>query len=285
MTPIAEQVAREGFSVVAGREIFDLARRDPWLAAEQLFGAPATMVERQTLRAFPDGRSFASSARAAPLHTDSQLFAGLPPDWQVLFCVRAAGDGGHTLLLDSWPWLLRLAERNATLFAALFAVHRRIPFVFGDVLTPTVACARRRLLITHSPMPAHDDIGQALVAALPPPRHVPLRAGDLLVVDNHRVLHGRTAFGDRRREMLRILVWLPEYRAAPESLVAAARSLDAGLARRLDAPPPAIGERERQAVAAMMRGEAPGRLARDLGIPEAHLYAWRDALHASFGAP
>ena len=36
------------------------------------------------------------------------------------------------------------------------------------------------------------------------PRSFPLRSGDLLVLNNHRVLHGRTAFEDRDRMLLRV---------------------------------------------------------------------------------
>jgi alpha-ketoglutarate-dependent taurine dioxygenase len=34
-----------------------------------------------------------------------------------------------------------------------------------------------------------------------------LRAGDLIVVDNRRVLHGRTWFDDSRRLLLRVRLW------------------------------------------------------------------------------
>ena len=36
------------------------------------------------------------------------------------------------------------------------------------------------------------------------PRSLSLRSGDLLVLNNHRVLHGRTAFEDRDRMLLRV---------------------------------------------------------------------------------
>jgi hypothetical protein len=33
------------------------------------------------------------------------------------------------------------------------------------------------------------------------------RAGDLLVIDNHRVMHGRTRFQDPERFLLRVRLW------------------------------------------------------------------------------
>jgi hypothetical protein len=273
MTPLVQQVAADGFAIVEDHGLAELARADPWRAAERLFGAPVTMVERQPLRARADGRSFASTAVAAPLHSDSQLFHGLPPDWQVLFCLRPAADGGDTLLLDTWPWLADLAARDASLHAALFDVERRIPFVFDDVRGPTIALARDRLVVTHSPMQPRDAVGRALAAALPEPRRIALEAGQILVAVNHRVLHGRAAFSDARRELLRLLLWLPRYRSAPERLSERARSLASGLTRVIDGP--AVGV-DASAVAAMLRGEPPGLLAARLGVAGAHLYAWRD---------
>jgi gamma-butyrobetaine dioxygenase len=263
---ITAEVARNGFALVDGT----LSNGDPWLAAAELFGAPVLMVERQPIRARADGRSYASTALATPLHTDSQLHHGLPPDWQVLACIRPADDGGDTLLLDTWPWL------EAQDDARLFTVDRRIPFVFGDVLAPTVALAKERLVFTHSPMPPRDAVAHALALTLPAPQRIHVGAGQILIVDNHRMLHGRTAFHDTRRELLRLLVWLPPYRDAPAALCARARSFPDGLTRA--SMPVTIGERERAAVAAMLRGEPPGLLAHRLAVPEAHLYAWRDLL-------
>ena len=78
-------------------------------------------------------------------------------------------------------------------------------------------------------------------------------SGETLVVDNHRMLHGRNAFEGDVRDLVRVLAWLPPV----------ARS-------RLDA------------VLELLTGAAPAVVARREGISEAELYRWReDALGAA----
>jgi hypothetical protein len=96
-----------------------------------------------------------------------------------------------------------------------------------------------------------------------------VETGQTLVVDNHRMLHGRTAFAGTDRDFVRVLAWFaeplaphPRHRARP------------------------VDDLGRLAVVLeMLTGVAPARLAAREGVSEAELYAWRNrALAAALAA-
>lgn len=286
------ELAARGYAVVRGRDDLREAATSPWAFAERLLGARPEMLEQQPIRAVPGGRSFASSRGFTPLHSDSQLHLGAPPDAQVMVCHQHAAAGGETLLLDTWALLEALRREDPALHRALFEVPRRVPFVFGDVFGPTVSLRGGSLCFTHSPMtPALDALSQALDARLRAHATVelPVRAGEVLVVDNRRMLHGRRGFDDTARWFTRLLAWLPAPLGEHPQHTAAARGVRASdlLAGESDPRVLArfgVGERPHRAaqarvqtVLAMLRGVAPGLLAQQTGVPEPVLYQWRDA--------
>lgn len=299
-------LAAEGYCLLRAGQVPHAAEaaHDPWTVAQRVFDEVPVMVEHQPIFAVDKGRSFAATSVATPLHTDSQQFAGVAPHAQLMFCAHAASDGGETLLLDSYALLERLEREAPELFQALLSRPRQIPFVFGDVIAPTLALTNGSLVFTHSPQPASDAIGRALAGELS--RHKPMRvrvsAGELLIVDNHRMLHGRAAFGDRRRRFSRLLVWLgaglsrheryeglalgygvgaccgprAERLLATEDATAQLRL--ARLIRQVETyalPDMGAGEM-RRAVTEMLRGVPPGVVSQRLGVPEPLLYRWRD---------
>jgi hypothetical protein len=253
---IRERLAAEGYVVLPGaRPILD-----PWTYVAELVGERPEMIERQPIRPHQHGTSFASTAIETPLHTDSQDYRGAPPNLQVMACVRAAPRGGETRLVDGWALLERC---DPALRHALLHEQRRQRFYFGDILGPTVGEKRGHFTWTLSPIPHRDPVGEALARelAVAPTIEIALHDGDVLLVDNHRMLHGRTAF-DGEREFVRVLAWFarplsphPQLRPLPTEPTAGATRLDA--------------------VLALIAGEAPPVIARCAGISDGELYAWR----------
>lgn len=231
---------------------------EPWSYVQELLGMRPEMVERQPIRPLPDGRSFASTTVFTPFHTDSQDYQGAPPAIQIMVCRRAAAAGGETRLLDGAALLGRLARENPELHAHLLRTPRTHRFYFGDVVSPTVAVKRGHLVWTHSPLPPSDPIGHALAAELArePVIRIAVRDGQTLVVDNHRMLHGREAFDDPGRELVRLLAWLPAEHKR----------------QRIDV------------VLELLTGVPPAKLAAREGISEAELYAWRSRALAAAAA-
>jgi hypothetical protein len=288
-------VAARGFAVVlAGAPGLDPeeAARAPWLFVERLLGERPRLVERQPIKPVPDGRSFASNAAPTPLHTDSQMALGVPPAVQIMVCVRPAPTGGECVLADAWEVLDRVAAGDAELYGMLFDVPRRIPFVFGDVFGATVELRGTSLVFTHAPVvPRGDAVARRLAPWIDgtPRAEVRLAAGEVMVVDNHRMLHGRLGFEGSTREFVRLLAWMDRLGAPParhlDRARASRRAVEARLAGASGAARRRMGfgaaddkaEEMLAVVLEMLRGTPPGVLARREGIEEAALYRMRDA--------
>ncbi|MCC6645837.1 MAG: TauD/TfdA family dioxygenase [Polyangiaceae bacterium] len=263
------ELARAGFVVVAAGATWleaDACARDPWAVVERLVGRAPRMVERQPIRPVPGARSVAASDGDAPLHTDSQPFRGLPAHLQVMACRAPAAEGGESLLVDAFDLCEQLAARDPGLLSALSTTPRRHSFYFGAETRPTLCRSGAELYVTHQPV-ARDDLGVRLARALPPPLRVGVARGEVLLVDNHRMLHGRDAF-QGARSFERVLAWLD----APLSPAHPLRAR-VGLG---EVAPCAVDPRER-ALAALLRGVPPGIVAAQTGVPEPELYALRTA--------
>jgi hypothetical protein len=254
----------------------------------RLWGARPALLERQPIHAVAGGRTFASGNMPAPFHSDSQMFRGVPPHVQVMACKQDAERGGESLYLDTWQLLETLEREDPALLEALFTVPRRFPFVFGDVHGETLTLRGGSLVFTHTPRPpASDAVALRLQAWIDASQPIEVRAeaGDLLVIHNHRLLHGRRGFDDVRRAFTRLLVWRASAWPAPRRFADRARAVAAPEASReegLDA-----GERERRAaiVGELLRGVPAGVLSAREKVEEPELYRWRDALTASSRAP
>ncbi len=282
-----------GIVLVSMEGAIEGARSNPVAFVERLLGEAPVLVERQRIRAIADGRTFASGSMAAPFHTDSQTLVGAPPHVQIMVCVREAASGGESLYLDTWAFLRALETRDAGLYAALFDVPRRMPFYFGDVYGPTCGLRGGGLVFTHSPSCEPSDVvglrlGAAL--ALEPRVAVGARAGDVLLIDNHRVLHGRETFEDTGREFVRLLAWRTSHVVAPRALRERAGAASAVQLRALATesvavrrafgvvePTPVETRRIFSALMEMLRGVSPGAVSANFGISEPELYELRDA--------
>jgi hypothetical protein len=219
---------------------------------------------------------------AAPFHTDSQTLLGVPPHVQVMACGASSETGGENLYLDAWALLARVERDDPELGVALFRTVRRFPFVFGDVLGPTVSVRGGSLVFTHTARPLPEDtVAAGLRPFLETEPVIEVRAapGDLVVIHNHRVLHGRRAFDDARRSFTRLLIWRARPFSAPSAWRARAevegKEADAG-----DWSEAAGGDRGQRlaVVLELLRGVPPGVISAREGVTEAEIYRWRDAV-------
>ena len=175
-----------------------------WPALERLLGE-LYLVTRMSVRCMPGATSYTSTSIDAELHTDYTGF-WIPPDVQVLDCIRAAPSGGLQLLADAFAIATALVADGVDAsalctepMAGAFNYPTNWPLlsnVFGrpmalvapdtDVGSETLTAYARR---------------QGLV------REIDLRQGDVLVFDNHRMLHGRTAFDGTTRLLDKYHAW------------------------------------------------------------------------------
>jgi hypothetical protein len=129
-------------------------------------------------------------------------------------------------------------------------------------------------VFTHTAFPeANDAVAARLWPYLDRVPAIELLAvrGDVIVIHNHRMLHGRRAFDDPRREFVRLLVWRHAPYPAPATWQSRVRA--AGVSSAAD--PEAC--RRLGVVLELLRGVPPGVLSLREGISEPQLYSWRDA--------
>ncbi|MFD0884423.1 TauD/TfdA family dioxygenase [Streptosporangium algeriense] len=156
----------------------------------------------------------------ACLHTDS-TFAERPERWFTLWCVCPARDGGASVLVDSSQVIREMDEPTLEVLRTTDAPLwdgrrvRRIRVIDADARGEPVVRYRADLLaqgVEAAGLRQGDALLEALRAfearlASPRFRHVvPLRADQVLFVDNHRILHAREHFTDARRRLLRIRI-------------------------------------------------------------------------------
>lgn len=159
-----------------------------------------------------DSRALVTSERALPPHTDHHRAR-----WIVWVCSHQADRGGDSLVVDGFEVLALLTRQHQEVLTRIQLIEHS---VFAGDMERHAMLTRRPDGRTHlyysywlaeDTMPAEE---QAAFDAFTDAVRVAtqhrsrLRPGDLLVVDNHRVLHGRTAIERGHRHLTRY--WLEE---------------------------------------------------------------------------
>lgn len=188
----------------------------------------------------PVGRSatYSEHREEADLHSDSQYYPE-PERIGILYAVRAAGCGGGRSILCDGPAICNVLGSTEKGREALALLHEPIfPFPMYDPFFATTnweATAGpvpvvRRAILAEGPGPkirfrrdviatgfalAPSDSDQAAMFALAgldsaiaqaPKREFLIPDGSALLWDNHVTLHGRTAFSDPERHLLRVRI-------------------------------------------------------------------------------
>ncbi|MFJ7910196.1 TauD/TfdA family dioxygenase [Kitasatospora sp. NPDC096204] len=160
-----------------------------------------------------DGRpGFAGLGREAlALHTECAQHPA-PPRLLLLACARAGDAGGETLLVDGQAVLTELAAYHPVVIEALAADRAAYFGGSGGLFAPVLQRlpdGRWRLRLRQDDFARFSPDAEAHLAALRQTldrntQRVRLAPGQGVVLDNHRLLHGRTAFSGERL-MLRAL--------------------------------------------------------------------------------
>jgi gamma-butyrobetaine dioxygenase len=162
----------------------------------------------------PDPNNLAYTSLALPLHTDLPN-QELPPGYQFLHCVRNGADGGESVFADAYAIAEKLRTTNPKAFELLTQVA--VPYRFHDrkddirVHRPVISLNEKGEVfdVRYSAhlMAAFDMEAElmaeyymafrAFMALTRDPAFIisfKLNAGQMVVFDNRRILHGRSAF-------------------------------------------------------------------------------------------
>jgi len=152
-------------------------------------------------------------------HTDNP-YRDPAPTLQLLHCIRAAGAGGETILVDGFVAAERLRATDADAFVLLATTPVRFAWRDCATMLETRACvieqdslgevigvrvndrALAPLDISMHRRNAWREAYAKFVALIGEPvqqQRFSLASGDVLIFDNRRILHGRTAYADGGR--------------------------------------------------------------------------------------
>jgi alpha-ketoglutarate-dependent taurine dioxygenase len=221
------ELARSGWTVLRGLPFLAGGRPDPdrVLEVAAAFGTPSARDGNRPVwpvAAATDrpGATFSLRAGEARLHTDAQ-YHRRPEDLVCLFCVRPAAAGGHTRVLHAADAVAAVRRHPRARQVLLELARPQWSWVAPEVfqaesghrsaILPGDGTIRWRGDNLRSGLSV-DQVRaaaafEACVEAASGVVEVRLGAGDLVVLDNRRTMHGRTAFWDRCRLLLRVRLW------------------------------------------------------------------------------
>ena len=162
----------------------------------------------------PDPNNLAYTSLALPLHTDLPN-QELPPGYQFLHCVKNGASGGESVFADAYAIAEKLRQTNPDAFDLLTRVA--VPYRFHDrkddirVHRPVISLNGKGEVfdvrysahlmaafdMEASLMTNYYAAFRAFMALTRDPGFIisfKLEAGQMVVFDNRRVLHGRAAF-------------------------------------------------------------------------------------------
>jgi len=166
----------------------------------------------------PNPNNLAFTAAALGVHTDNP-YRDPTPGLQLLHCLEAGAPGGDTVLVDGFRAAEELRRRHPEDFAILARLP--LPFHFADAkadlraATPVITTDfEGRVTAVHfnnrsmAPLDLPEEqilpwyrAYRRFAATLREPAgelRLRLEPGDLLIMENNRALHGRTAFDPNR---------------------------------------------------------------------------------------
>lgn len=161
-----------------------------------------------------DGVYYPGSTKAFAPHTEGYDLLGLPPRYLALWCVHPpAGDGGETTLADTRPWLAGLSEQNRQHLERTkydwtnphgdLGVAFQHPLLDEHRGSTVVRFSVNNIVRDDTdPVAALQSDWQRLFDE----QHLAIsyQRNDMVIWDNWRLLHARTAFADPRRHLRRI---------------------------------------------------------------------------------
>lgn len=162
--------------------------------------------------AAPDNLAFTDLGLAP--HTDNP-YRDPPPSLQLLHCIDAADHGGETILVDGFAAAETLKRTDVAAFEALCAMPVLFAWRDADTLLQTSAPmierngagAVRAIRVNDRALAAQNgaswrsayQLFSEILTAPAAQLRLTLEAGDILIFNNRRILHGRTAYSGGAR--------------------------------------------------------------------------------------
>ncbi|MBE8158703.1 MAG: TauD/TfdA family dioxygenase [Betaproteobacteria bacterium] len=147
-----------------------------------------------------------TSSCALDFHTDHHL-----PKWILWHCIEQTDDGGETILVDAAKIYRNLDGAHKSALSEIMLFEHKM-FGGDRGYYPLVAEKDGVLRFYYFFWTARENLPEAQKSALSafrsalvaePPVKIKLGKGDVIIVDNHRILHGRCEIKGTRNRFLK----------------------------------------------------------------------------------
>ena len=170
---------------------------NPKTNIDEIINALGTVIMQTEVRESASGKSQLSSNKSMGLHTDHKK-----ANYILWFCHSQSAIGGETILLDTKPILNRFSEED--LYGLkLVSVQSHEVFPEDKPIYTLLTTNESEHIIYYAPWLAINSCLPRLQGALKKfesgikegkKESILLYEGDILIIDNNRVLHGRSSF-------------------------------------------------------------------------------------------
>jgi hypothetical protein len=170
-----------------------------------------------------------------PAHYDGFAFGDFCPDHMFLWCERPCSQGGASFLVDAVKVLDLLSAEDAAFaeFAWNVDIDHSEPGAPQGIHAPIArmvggARAQVRSHPYQAPVLGPDEAadwpfverwGRAVAAARMTGPRFRLEAGEMICIDNYRLLHGRDAYVEHERKVVSIWAWTTSAKAVPDGVL------------------------------------------------------------------
>ncbi|HTW08991.1 MAG TPA: TauD/TfdA family dioxygenase [Acidimicrobiales bacterium] len=176
------------------------------------------------------------SMRMIP-HNDGFAFGDFGPDYLFLWCQRPANAGGDSTVIDGAKLVKLLEDDGSTADLARFCWEVDIDLSDPSNLAANEGPIARRLASGRVQVHNHPHIlakaganealegpmvrrwQEAVISARDSGPTFRIEAGEMLCIDNYRMLHGRDAFDDEARMVHAMWAWTTDALAVPSGSV------------------------------------------------------------------
>jgi len=200
----------DGLVLVRSMTLARALQTDAQGALRSALGLPVTRVECVPVTPVPGQKSIVDSNRDGRLHVDAHPL--LSPQLVAMSCYEQSEHGGISFFADGWAALRALCADVPDAAPGLFLDARKFRYPAQSTYSPTFARRGDCFMFHHATSPAAgDDVGLLMHRYVDrqPRIALKLEPGDVYIIDNHRMLHGRTAFRGHRR-LQRTQAWLAQ---------------------------------------------------------------------------
>ena len=168
-----------------------------------------TVVHKTDVVIKPESQALVTSERALDFHTDHSMV-----DYVAWLCVKPADEGGETILADARKaWLLLDSSDQQILETVMLKEHAM--FENDSLQSPLVSNVNGRLEFYYSFWLVDKNMSDQQNRAFDAFRRAvsavsfhefKMHRGDILIVDNSCILHGRRAIKDPSRKLKRLWI-------------------------------------------------------------------------------